>query len=309
MSEDLRNRISLYLYGELPTDEEARFEEELAASPQLAAAVEEERQLIETLRARKTLEVSHEEVDSFRAELMQTIRLESAAEAKRPWYYRIADWLDAGVPSYAWQGALAVVLVAAGFWGGRTTQQLRESFTETPMAQTTPASYDNIPDVRSISTGPGGSGVEIVVEERRTIRGNPQDPQIQSLLIAMSRSSNEGMRLETIDLLRDRTDNLQVRQALVQSLLEDENGGVRLAALDALAPHIDVVEIRRALMSSLRQDSNPGVRVQAIQLLTANPDRELVDVLQDVVRYDPNSYVRLRSEQTLAELNASIGLY
>ena len=33
------------------------------------------------------------------------------------------------------------------------------------------------------------------------------------------------------------------------------------------------------------------------------------DVLQDVVRYDPNNYVRLVSEQTLEDLNASIGLY
>jgi hypothetical protein len=171
------------------------------------------------------------------------------------------------------------------------------------------AAYEDIPDVRSISTGPGSSSVEIVVEERRTIRGDANDPHIQALLIAMSRSSNSGRRLDMIDLLRHRADDPLVRGALVKAMLEDGNDGARLKALEALEPYKQDMDVRRALMTALRNDSNPGMRVNAIELLTAHPDRELVEVLQEVVRYEPNTYVRLRSEQTLAELNASIGLY
>jgi hypothetical protein len=211
-----------------------------------------------------------------------------------------------------------LVLVAAGFWGGRATQQFRMAFFD--RQPTTDqgalsidggalASYEDIPDVRTVSTGFGSSAVEIVVEERRTIRGSANDPQIQALLIAMSRSSNSGRRLDMIDLLRQRADDRQVRGALVKAMLEDENGGARLKALEALAPYKQDADVRHALITTLRNDSNPGMRVNAIELLTANPDRELVEVLQDVMRYEPNSYVRLRSEQTLAELNASIGLY
>jgi len=93
------------------------------------------------------------------------------------------------------------------------------------------------------------------------------------------------------------------------SLVEKKDGGARLKALEALAPYKQDIDVRHALMTTLRNDSNPGMRVNAIELLTAHPDRELVEVLQDVVRYEPNNYVRLLSEQTLAELNASIGLY
>ena len=100
-----------------------------------------------------------------------------------------------------------------------------------------------------------------------------------------------------------------MRGALVNAMLEDENAGARLKALEALAPYKQDSDVRQALIATLRTDANPGMRVNAIDLLTADPDRELVDVLQDVVRYEPNSWVRLRSEQTLAELNASIGLY
>lgn len=316
MTDDIRNRTSLYLYGELSAVDETQFEEKLTQSPELRAAVEEERALIDTLQARQTFEFSHDEADELREDLMQTIRLESTAAEKRTWISRFAEYFDMSVPSLAWQTGLAVVLITAGFWGGRTTELLRTAptaptFAEqlTPIGGSSLAAFNDIPDVRSISTGPGGSGVEIVVEERRTIRGNPNDPQIQALLIAMSRSSNAGRRLETIDLLRQRTDDAQVRSVLVDAMLEDENDGIRLAALDSLVPYKDEVAVRQALMTSLRSDLNPGIRVHAIELLTTNPDRELVEVLQEVVRYDPNNYVRLKSEQTLEALNASVGMY
>jgi HEAT repeats len=316
MTEDVRNRISLYLYGELSAEEETRFEEELSGSSALSNAVEEERLLIETLRQRAEFDFGPAELADCRTDLMRAIRQEAVAAKKLSWPSRIAALFDSRFPSYAWQLGFALVLVAAGFWGGRATQQLRASFGQEPtVAQATPiegaslASYGDVPDVRSISTSPGGSRVEIVVEERRTIRGDADDPQIQALLIAMSRSSNPGMRQDTIDLLKPHANDDQVRGALVKVMLEDENGGVRLDALEALAPYKDDSQVRQALMAALRQDANPGMRVNAIELLTANPDRELVDVLQDVVRYDPNSYVRLRSEQTLEQLNASVGMY
>ena len=316
MTDDIRNRTCLYLYGELSAPDETQFEEDLATSSKLRAAVEEERRLIETLQARTSIEFSAVDVNAFRADLMQTIRQEAAAAEKRSWISRLSDFFDMSVPSFAWQAGLAVVLITAGFWGGRTTQLLRTApdtsivaEQQIPFGGSPLDPYEDIPDVRSITTGPGGSGIEIVVEERRTIRGNPSDPQIQALLIAMSRSSNAGMRLDTIDLLRQRTDDARVRSVLLEAMLQDENDGIRLAALDSLAPYKDEVEVRQALMTSLRGDSNPGMRVSAIELLTANPNRELVDVLQDVVRYDPNNYVRLRSEQTLEALNASIGMY
>jgi anti-sigma factor RsiW len=318
MSEDVRNRISLYLYGELSAEEETQFEEELSRSARLTAAVEEERRLIETLRNRATLDFSPAELTDCRMDLMRAIRQEGVIAEKQSWLARLAAFFNPAAHNLAWQGALALVLVDGGFWGGRATQQFRMAFFDRqPAAELRAgaidggalAAYEDIPDVRSISTGPGSSSVEIVVEERRTIRGDANDPHIQALLIAMSRSSNSGRRLDMIDLLRHRADDPLVRGALVKAMLEDGNDGARLKALEALTPYEQDVDVRRALMTTLRNDSNPGMRVNAIELLTAHPDRELVEVLQEVVRYEPNTYVRLRSEQTLAELNASIGLY
>ena len=316
MTEDIRNRVSLYLYGELSAEEETQFEEQLGRSAALSAAVDEERQLIETLRQRATIDFTAADLADCRVDLMHAIRRQSDVAQKQSWFSRLSAFFTPAAPNLAWQGALALVLVAAGFWGGRATQQFRMAFFDRqPAAQLGAidggalAAYEDIPDVRSISTGPGSSSVEIVVEERRTIRGNANDPQIQALLIAMSRSSNSGRRLDMIDLLRHRADDPQVRGALVNAMLEDENAGARLKALEALAPYKQDSDVRQALIATLRTDANPGMRVNAIDLLTADPDRELVDVLQDVVRYEPNSWVRLRSEQTLADLNASIGLY
>lgn len=317
MTDDIRNSISLYLYGELSAEEETRFEEELGRSAPLAAAVEEERLLVETLRQRASVDFGPADLADCRMDLMRAIRQESEVAQKQSWFSRLGAFFNPITSNWAWQGALALMLVAAGFWGGRATQQFRMAFFDRQPADQVAlsidggalASYEDIPDVRTVSTGSGSAAVEIVVEERRTIRGSANDPQIQALLIAMSRSSNSGRRLDMIDLLRQRADDRQVRGALVKAMLEDENGGARLKALEALAPYKQEIDVRHALITTLRNDSNPGMRVNAIELLTANPDRELVEVLQDVVRYEPNSYVRLRSEQTLAELNASIGLY
>ena len=40
MTEDIRNRVSLYLYGELSAEEETQFEEQLGRSAALSAAVQ-----------------------------------------------------------------------------------------------------------------------------------------------------------------------------------------------------------------------------------------------------------------------------
>jgi HEAT repeat protein len=91
--------------------------------------------------------------------------------------------------------------------------------------------------------------------------------------------------------------------------LRDENPGVRLNALSSLASHHNDPEVRAALVQALQKDANPGVRVQAIDLLTDEPDAELTGVLQQLVRDEPNSYVRMRSEQALQAMNASVELY
>jgi len=100
-----------------------------------------------------------------------------------------------------------------------------------------------------------------------------------------------------------------VRDALMNALLHDSNPGVRLKALEGLKPLAAKPPVRGALSQALQFDDNDAVRMQAVDLLTARRDEAMVGVLQNLVQKEDNSYVRLKCEKALKEMNASIGTF
>ena len=68
-------------------------------------------------------------------------------------------------------------------------------------------------------------------------------------------------------------------------------------------------EVRKALAQVLLADDNPAVRMQAVDLLVAHRDDAMVGVLQNLVQKEDNSYVRLKCEKALKEMNASVGTF
>jgi hypothetical protein len=228
-------------------------------------------------------------------------------------------WASLAGARLTWQPAAALTLLAVGFFGGRTTEDLwsgrggaaghggQVAVRQQGLLNTSPVS---VTDVRSIVNDPSGMGaVEIVIEERRTIRGNSNDPMIRGLLINSVQSSHSGARLESLEALGHNLADSEIREALIRAMVEDENPGVRIKALEALKPHAKDADVRAALVSSVRGDDNPGMRVMAIDLLTAEPDRELAGVLQQLVAAETDDYVRMRCRKALLELNASVDTY
>ena len=112
---------------------------------------------------------------------------------------------------------------------------------------------------------------------------------------------NSGVRLETLDALRHRVDDREVRTALREAMVRDRNPGVRLKAFEALRVHHAEPDIRQALKQVLRHDETPGMRIQVIDSLSQIPDRELIGLLQELVESDQNDYVRLKCRRTLRE--------
>jgi hypothetical protein len=49
--------------------------------------------------------------------------------------------------------------------------------------------------------------------------------------------------------------------------------------------------------------------MQVVDLLVARPDDSIVGVLQNLMQKEDNSYVRLKSEKALKEMNASVGTF
>jgi hypothetical protein len=63
--------------------------------------------------------------------------------------------------------------------------------------------------------------------------------------------------------------------------------------------------VRRALSRAVLSDDNPGVRTQAIDLLVQKREPAMAGVLQEVLRKEDNTYIRLRCQTVLHEMRAS----
>ena len=322
--EQIQSKISLYLYGELSGDETEAVEAHAEHCAVCGRAIDEERRFFALLNEAPRPEASDELLAECRDRLMRSVdRGEVVLSASsffplKNWQGSLRAYLS---PAWAWRPAVALALLAVAFFAGRSTTQdasrfRQEGFTagDIQSAAGLPANA-TVAGIQSIEADPERNNVEIIIEEttRRTVSGRARDPRIRGLLLSAMRSApNSGMRLATLDILmrpgggQDALADRDVRRRVAESMLGDANPGVRLLAIDALKSHSSDPEVRRSLVEVVRHDLNPGMRVQAIDLLTQRPDRDLAGVLQELVERDTNRYVRLRSQRTLEELNASV---
>ena len=233
--------IPLYFYGELTPDEEDRVEQHL-------------RRVRGVLRARWTGSARWRRRStagrprfrracskSCRADLMAADPGRRAARRARrqkgPWTL----FLEALAPTFASMNRVrqpvgALALVALGFFAARFTG------IDTPACRRRPTSVLRLPTTssppcarcgpilparcRSPTTRPGGA----------SLTGRTDDQAIQKLLLAAAHEENPAVRVESVDLLKERTGSSEVRDALLNALAHDPNAGVRLKALEGLKP-------------------------------------------------------------------------
>lgn len=298
--EGVLEAIPLYFYGELAPPQEDEVEEHLHACPSCAREMERQRALAAALAVRQT-EPPVAFLEECRSGLMAAIGgrpVRASASSPGPWRL----FLQAVTHSFAGFERLrvplgAAALVAMGFVAARLT-------TPTPVVD--PVFHT----VRSIQ--PEGSGrVQISLDEtqRRVVSGRLDDRNIQRLLVAAASGDNPSARLESVGVLKDHADSSPVRDALLNAVAHDSNAGVRLAALDGLKRLAGEPDVRKTLAQVLLTDEDPAVRIQVVDLLVAHRDDALTGVLQNLVEKDNNNYVRLKSQQALKAINASIGTF
>jgi HEAT repeat protein len=194
-------------------------------------------------------------------------------------------------------------LIAAGFFGGRMLPG--DSLSDRPVSRLSEPLASRIRFIEPDASGQ----VQIVVEEtrQRVLSGDPGDDRIRNLLLTAARdSSDPGVRVGTMDLLKGHSESEEVRRALIYAVQNDTNPGVRLKALEGLRNSADLPDVRRALSQVLLNDENPGVRTQSIDLLVQKREPALIGVLQELMAREENDYVRLKCQKALHEMNASV---
>jgi hypothetical protein len=304
--DEAKSAIPLFLYNELSFDDEDRLESHLAECDICRRELAKE-QLLHRAVDQAELGVTSDFLMQARQQLRAGIAASSEAPHShwREFFERLNfRW---HVPTVM-QPIGAVALVALGFFGAHLVPpELAGRFSPAAVAGIPVASR-----VRYVEPETAGR-VRIVIEEtqQKTLTGNVDDDNIQTLLLGAAKDPNDpGLRVESVDLLMRHPENIEIRDALLYNLEHDSNPGVRLKALEGLKGYAQQPEVRSALAQILLADKNPGVRTQAIDLLIQqNNEDRLTGVLQELMRKEENGYVRLRCEKALHEMRASPGTF
>ncbi|MBZ5584370.1 MAG: zf-HC2 domain-containing protein, partial [Acidobacteriia bacterium] len=218
--------IPLYFYGELPAEAEERVEEHLHACAACAREMERQREFAAALD-RRTVEIPPFLLEECRADLMAAVEAGAQEEPERPAAQRVSKgpwtlflealFLTFGGSTRWRQPVGAMALVAIGFFAARFTGMNPGTAQKTPSASPSDEVYAT---VRSVQAEPSGA-VKIAFDEtrRREVSGRMDDQNIQRLLLAAAREENPAVRVESVGVLKDRTASADVRDTLLNTLV------------------------------------------------------------------------------------------
>jgi hypothetical protein len=195
----------------------------------------------------------------------------------------------------------------------------------------------------SASSGKPNVRLQLSAEQPVVLTGSLDDSDVRRVLTYVVKNGerfNSGVRLDCLDALKARSQDKEVRNALLEAARKDQNPAVRLKALEALRDSTGEGSVRDALLEALQHDSNPGVRVEAVNLLVRSleemdsermppmplgdelprlpgnghpvvagertPEESMVymiQALEQLQQKDPSRYVRLQSAAALREIS------
>jgi hypothetical protein len=308
--EDARKNLPLFLYGELSFDEEELVEihiDECAACRQELA----HQKAMFAMLDQAVVEPKPGALEDARAELRRHLAVNPAKTFHSPggFWDKVREGFTIRfhfAPGIA-QVVGAAAMLVLGFLTARVTPtsflgNVGSAGLVEPMSS-------RVRYVEPVSQG----RVQIVLDEtrQRTLSGSVDDEAIQRLLLTAAKDpSDAGLRVESVDLLKNNSQSAEIRKALISSLQHDPNAGVRLKALDGLKQFAQEPDTRQVLTQVLLKDDNPGVRTQVIDLLIQQRRSEaMVGVLQELMEKEDNNYIRLRCQKILQEMNASAEMY
>ena len=286
--------LSLFLYGELTFEEEEAVHRHLEDCQDCRLALEREKAMHRALD-----EVEVAVPPDLLAECRRDLRPHLGQAARRSLLGRLWDWMGQPVPSGFLRPAGALALVLLGFFAARLI---------TPGAKAPGEAGPVATQVRYLEPAAQGR-VRVVVDEtrQRVLSGNLEDAAIQQLLLAAARDPGDpALRLDSVDILRTHSASREVRQAHLQAVQRDPNAGVRLKAIEGLKAYGADPETRSVLSKVLLADDSLGVRAQAIDLLVQHKEMALIGTLQQLMEREPDDYIRLRGQQALQAMNASL---
>lgn len=326
---DFERLLVLCAWDALEGDERTVVEEHARQCAACAALLAREGQVRSALgqaqRPTERLDPSGLLLAQCRSELEEALDAAAGERGHRSWLQALRPWrwlVSSFVARPAWNAALLVLVgVALGaavppWYRSWATQRLG-----TPVVVSAPPSLSDqdlqtmgIAGINWLPEGNSGSPkveLHLTAQKPLVVRGSLDDADVMRVLTFVAQNSqrfDSGVRLDSVDALRVRSADGEVRRALCTAARQDSNPGVRLRALEALRGFEQDDNVRQTLLDALLEDSNPGVRVEAINALRGLAekgtldDTRLVNVLRDRMQRDPNNYIRMQSAAAIRQL-------
>jgi HEAT repeats len=299
-----RQNILLYVYDELPDDARYELEQHVSRCIGCAAELKQTRGFHAQLSANPVREPSPNLLAASRMKLQEALETVEQGGFWRRLTFDPAAWLR----QVRFSPALASAILMVGFAGGvgATYQMLKGEASNAGVVPGAAPTEASISGIQSIRQNPGTDQVTIKYDtvSSQQAQGSMNDQRIQQLLLFAAHNNNSGVRLDSVDLLTQHTEDAGVREALIYALRYDSNPGVRLKALNGLGNYVkDDVRVRDAFLEALLNDSNPGVRIEALHLLQpVRADTSVRIVLQRLAESDHSDYMRSQAQNILAQM-------
>jgi len=304
----VRENIVLQVYGELADDARHELEQHVLRCADCAAELKAEQEFYALLSQDRAADPSPNLLASSRMRLQEALETAKQGGIFSRLALDPANWLR----QVKFSPALASAILILGFAGGvGATYRIYGSHEQpgvTAVNHSTAAPSDaSIAGINSVVQEPGTNQVSIkystVVPQE--VQGSLNDQKIQQLLLYAARNNyNSGVRVDSVDLLAQRSGDLQVREALMYALQNDSNPGVRLKSLSALGNYVkDDTNVRDAVLRALVNDSNSGVRIEALRLIEpVKADGSVRGVLMALAAKDQSTYIKSQARTMLAQL-------
>jgi hypothetical protein len=322
---EFEERIVLYATGELEGVESEAVVAHLGECAGCAAALERERRLLGAVTESAPGEPDERLLASCRASLADALDQKDERGAFARWVWSVVprNWF---VLHPAWSAA-ALLLIGftvgslAPYWMNQAKQP--STTTTAPAAATNSAGLLNDADLRAADVAainwtaapdnaPPRVEVELNAQRPMVVQGTVNNNNVKQLLLYVLQHNERfepDVRLDSVELLRPRCNDADVREALCKIVHADRNPAVRLKALEALKQVQSPDSVRQTLLDVLMIDVNPGVRIEAVNALremaekgAIASDPHTLDVLRDRMQKDPNNYIRLQSAAAIRGL-------
>jgi hypothetical protein len=323
----------LYACDELDPVVRAALEAHMAKCPICAAVVSRETRLHQEIASfdqpADSLDRSGLLLAQCRSELAEALD-DQHGRANQPGWRAVFSpvaWWTVFRDTLVYHPAMSMAaLMVAGFLAGVAGQRLRVTPPAAPRPVMTVSATPKLTEQELQSAGsanvawvtPSGSRtptvqVQLMSQAPMNIVGAPDDTDVQRALtyvLANGQQFDSSARMDSLEVLRTRCADPEIRRSVCNAALSDSNPGVRIKALEALRGFEKDSTVRQTLIGALRNDENSGVRVEAINLLldalraerpSGADDPKILAILRDRLRNDPNNYIRLQSAAALQQ--------